>query len=163
MVDAIRPITAPRIGCSDPGIGWVPPRLAQRRSGGLLLQGTARSRLRPRNPLYRPETPPMISVSTRRDRLVGFAAQKRLPAIYHFHEYAVAGGLISYGPNFADSYKNAGTYVGRILKGRKACRPAAHAADQIRFPDQSEDSQRARTNAARRSRRGDRIGRDLLA
>jgi putative tryptophan/tyrosine transport system substrate-binding protein len=61
----------------------------------------------------------MISVSTRLDRIVGFAAQKRLPAIYQFREYAVAGGLISYGPNFAESYKNAGTYVGRILKGEK--------------------------------------------
>jgi putative tryptophan/tyrosine transport system substrate-binding protein len=78
-----------------------------------------RSCLRSRNPLYRPETPPMISVSTRLDRIVGFEAQKRLPTIYQFREYAVAGGLISYGPNFAESYKNAGTYVGRILKGEK--------------------------------------------
>ena len=56
---------------------------------------------------------------TRQDRIVGFAAQKRLPAIYHFREYAIAGGLISYGPNAAEGYKNAGTYVGRILKGEK--------------------------------------------
>jgi putative ABC transport system substrate-binding protein len=53
------------------------------------------------------------------NRIVGFAAQKRLPAIYQFREYAAAGGLISYGPNVAESYKNAGTYVGRILKGEK--------------------------------------------
>jgi putative tryptophan/tyrosine transport system substrate-binding protein len=56
---------------------------------------------------------------TRLDRMVGFAAQKRLPAIYHFREYAIAGGLISYGPNVAESYKSAGTYVGRILRGEK--------------------------------------------
>src|SRR5215472_13979874 len=56
---------------------------------------------------------------TRLDRIVGFAAQKRLPAIYHFREYAVPGGLISYGPNVGESYKDAGTYVGRILKGEK--------------------------------------------
>jgi putative ABC transport system substrate-binding protein len=56
---------------------------------------------------------------TRLDRIVGFAAQKRLPAIYQFREYAVAGGLISYGPNISESYKDAGTYVGRILKGEK--------------------------------------------
>jgi putative ABC transport system substrate-binding protein len=56
---------------------------------------------------------------TRLDRIVGFAAQKRLPAIYQFRDYAVAGGLISYGPNIAESYKTAGTYVGRILKGEK--------------------------------------------
>jgi putative ABC transport system substrate-binding protein len=56
---------------------------------------------------------------TRLDRIVSFAAQKRLPAIYQFREYAVAGGLISYGPSIADSYKDAGVYVGRILKGEK--------------------------------------------
>ena len=56
---------------------------------------------------------------TRRDRIVEFAAQNHLPAIYQFREYAVAGGLISYGPNIAESYQNAGLYVGRILKGEK--------------------------------------------
>jgi putative tryptophan/tyrosine transport system substrate-binding protein len=56
---------------------------------------------------------------TRRDRIINFAAQNRLPAIYHLREYALAGGLISYGPNIAESYKNAGVYVGRILKGEK--------------------------------------------
>ena len=56
---------------------------------------------------------------TRRDRIIDFAAQHRLPAIYQFREYAVGGGLITYGPNIAESYKNAGIYVGRILKGEK--------------------------------------------
>jgi putative ABC transport system substrate-binding protein len=56
---------------------------------------------------------------TRMGRIVGFAAQNRLPAIYQFREYAVAGGLISYGPNIVESYRNAGAYVGRILKGEK--------------------------------------------
>lgn len=56
---------------------------------------------------------------TRRDRIINFTAQNRLPAIYHFREYALAGGLISYGPNIAESYKNAGVYAGRILKGEK--------------------------------------------
>jgi putative tryptophan/tyrosine transport system substrate-binding protein len=56
---------------------------------------------------------------TRMGRIVGFAAQNRLPAIYQFREYAVAGGLISYGPNIVESYRNAGGYVGRILKGEK--------------------------------------------
>jgi len=54
---------------------------------------------------------------TRRDRIIGFAAQHRLPAIYQFREYAVAGGLISYGPNIVESYHDCGIYVGRILKG----------------------------------------------
>jgi putative tryptophan/tyrosine transport system substrate-binding protein len=56
---------------------------------------------------------------TRQDHIVGFAAQRHLPAIYQFRQYAAAGGLISHGPDVAESYKNAGTYVGRILKGEK--------------------------------------------
>jgi putative ABC transport system substrate-binding protein len=56
---------------------------------------------------------------TRRDRIIMFAAQNKLPAIYQFREYAVAGGLISYGPRITDSYRQAGNYVGQILKGAK--------------------------------------------
>jgi putative ABC transport system substrate-binding protein len=56
---------------------------------------------------------------TRRDRIIGFATQHRLPAVYQFREYAAAGGLMSYGPNIVESYRNAGVYVGRILKGEK--------------------------------------------
>ena len=39
--------------------------------------------------------------------------------MYQFREYAVAGGLISYGPRIEESYKQAGFYVGRILRGAK--------------------------------------------
>ena len=56
---------------------------------------------------------------TRRERITAFAAQHRLPAMYQFREYAAAGGLISYGPSITDSYRQAGVYVGRILKGAK--------------------------------------------
>src|SRR5262249_1648988 len=56
---------------------------------------------------------------TQRDRIIAFAAEHKLPAIYQFREYAVAGGLISYGPRITDSYHHAGIYVGRILKGTK--------------------------------------------
>lgn len=56
---------------------------------------------------------------TRRDRIIAFAAQNKLPAIYQFREYAIDGGLISYGPNITDSYRRAGVYVGEILKGAK--------------------------------------------
>jgi ABC-type uncharacterized transport system substrate-binding protein len=56
---------------------------------------------------------------TRRGRIVAFAAQNRLPAIYQFREYAVEGGLISYGPSITDAYRQVGLYVTRILKGEK--------------------------------------------
>ena len=57
--------------------------------------------------------------ATQRDRIVAFATQNRLPAIYQFREYAVAGGLISYGPRITDAYRQAGRYTGQILKGAK--------------------------------------------
>ena len=56
---------------------------------------------------------------TRRNRIIAFAARNRLPAIYHFREFAVAGGLVSYGPSITDGYRQAGLYAGRILKGAK--------------------------------------------
>ena len=54
---------------------------------------------------------------TRRDRIVAFAARQRLPAIYQFREYAVAGGLLSYGVSITDSYRQYGDYTAKILNG----------------------------------------------
>jgi putative tryptophan/tyrosine transport system substrate-binding protein len=56
---------------------------------------------------------------TRRERLVAFAERQRLPAIYQFREYAVAGGLLSYGVDITDAYRQRGLYTARILKGEK--------------------------------------------
>jgi putative tryptophan/tyrosine transport system substrate-binding protein len=56
---------------------------------------------------------------TRREAIIDFAERSKLPAMYQLREYAVAGGLISYGPRITDSYHQAGIYVGRILKGAK--------------------------------------------
>jgi putative tryptophan/tyrosine transport system substrate-binding protein len=56
---------------------------------------------------------------SRRARIIAFAMEKRLPAIYQFRDYALEGGLISYGPSITDSYRQVGVYAGRILKGAK--------------------------------------------
>jgi putative ABC transport system substrate-binding protein len=42
-----------------------------------------------------------------------------VPAVYEFREFVAAGGLIGYGASLADAYRQAGTYVARILKGDK--------------------------------------------
>ena len=52
-------------------------------------------------------------------RLVDLAAKNRLPAVYQWKEFVDAGGLMSYGPNLADLYRRAATYVDKILKGAK--------------------------------------------
>jgi ABC-type uncharacterized transport system substrate-binding protein len=55
----------------------------------------------------------------RRAEVVARVTQLRIPAIYPFREFALAGGLISYGSNIANGYRQAGIYAGRILKGAK--------------------------------------------
>jgi ABC-type uncharacterized transport system substrate-binding protein len=47
------------------------------------------------------------------------AARHRLPAVYPFRYFVIGGGLISYGPNSIDQYRQAAGYVDRILKGEK--------------------------------------------
>jgi putative ABC transport system substrate-binding protein len=54
-----------------------------------------------------------------RDRLVMQARSYNIPGIYNSRQEAGAGGLVSYGPNLSDTWRQAGLYVGRILRGEK--------------------------------------------
>jgi putative ABC transport system substrate-binding protein len=54
-----------------------------------------------------------------RDVIIAWTARYRIPAIYFFRSFADSGGLISYGPDFAEQYPRAAGYIDRILKGEK--------------------------------------------
>ena len=54
-----------------------------------------------------------------RDLIIGLAARHKLPAVYFERFFVAAGGLISYGANMIDRYRQAAGYVDRILKGEK--------------------------------------------
>ena len=74
--------------------------MAERKAGGLLVGS---------DPFF----------NSRRARLIKLAAQYRLPAIYEWRDFAVEGGLMSYGTVLTDAYRQLGAYAGRILKGEK--------------------------------------------
>jgi putative ABC transport system substrate-binding protein len=58
-------------------------------------------------------------LNSRRVQLVNLASRHAIPATYALRDSAEVGGLMSYGPNIADAFRQAGVYAGRILKGAK--------------------------------------------
>jgi ABC-type uncharacterized transport system substrate-binding protein len=85
---------------TDAELGAAFVTLVQKRVGGLVVAS---------DPFF----------DSRRTALIKFAADNRLPGIYQFREYALDGGLISYGPSITDTYRQVGIYAARILKGDK--------------------------------------------
>lgn len=85
-------------GSSDAEIEASFASLAQQRVGALLMAA---------DPFFDP----------RRDRIVAWSAQSKVPALFHFRDFAVAGGLASYGASIDDLYRQVGIYTGRVLKG----------------------------------------------
>ena len=57
--------------------------------------------------------------TSRRERIIGLAAQYRVPAAYEWREFAQSGGLMSYGSRLADDYHQIGIYAGQVIKGAK--------------------------------------------
>ena len=73
---------------------------ARSANGGLIVTGSA-------------------SATVYRNLIIELAARAKLPAVYYARYFVVAGGLVSYGPDFTDQFRRAASYVDRILKGEK--------------------------------------------
>jgi putative tryptophan/tyrosine transport system substrate-binding protein len=54
-----------------------------------------------------------------RQKVIALAARHKLPAMYSIPEFAADGGLIGYGTNYTDAYRQVGDFVGRVLKGER--------------------------------------------
>ena len=83
-------------------------------------------------------------VMSERRQIADLAVAARLPSMYFFREYAVAGGLISYGINLRESNRRAAAYVDKISKRKQARRLASRVPNQIGNGHQSQDSEGAR-------------------
>jgi putative tryptophan/tyrosine transport system substrate-binding protein len=62
---------------------------------------------------------PDLFTATNRESIIALAARYRLPAVYPFRYFAADGGLMSYGTEVLETYRQAASYVDRILQGEK--------------------------------------------
>jgi putative ABC transport system substrate-binding protein len=85
---------------TDPDFDAVFATLVQLRAGGLVIT-------------------PDVFFGSRSEQLAALTLRHAVPTIYQFRQFVAAGGLMSYGGSAADSYRQAGVYTGRILKGEK--------------------------------------------
>ena len=61
--------------------------------------------------------PPDVTTTAHRDLIVALAARHHLPAVYNLRAFVTAGGLMSYGVDFTDMFRQAASYVDRVLRG----------------------------------------------
>ncbi|MFZ1950669.1 MAG: ABC transporter substrate-binding protein, partial [Pseudolabrys sp.] len=87
-------------------------KLIQLRAGGLVIGGDS-------------------FFTSRTKQLAALALRHALPTIYQYREFAVAGGLLSYGTDFTETYRLAGIYTGRILKGDKPAELPVQQATKV--------------------------------
>ena len=69
----------------------------------------------------------------RREQIVSFATQQRVPAVYFVRQFPAVGGLLSYGPSISWMYRQAGEYVGQILKGSRPAEMPVMQPTQFEF------------------------------
>src|SRR5215468_10151384 len=70
---------------------------------------------------------------SRTEQLAALALRYKVPTIYQFRDFAVAGGLLSYGTDFREAYRLAGNYTGRVLKGEKPADLPVQQATKVEF------------------------------
>ena len=71
--------------------------------------------------------------SSRSEQLAALALRHAVPAIYQTRDFAVAGGLLSYGTDFRETYRLAGNYIGRVLNGEKPTDLPVQQATKVEF------------------------------